>query len=78
MLLDEVSRASISKLDANLSNLVAILAKILPKLEAVKGGDLVVCVGNNGCGKSTTLSSLVHGTESLHLVMKEYFVDVNG
>ena len=52
--------------------------KIFPKLDGVKDADLVMCIGNTGCGKSTTLNSLIHGTDALHLVTREYFIDFKG
>lgn len=76
--MDELGREGISQLMPTLPNLISVLTKIFPKLDAVKNSDLVICIGNTGCGKSTTLNSLVHGTDSLHLVLREHFVNVNG
>jgi ABC-type dipeptide/oligopeptide/nickel transport system ATPase component len=61
-----------------LPNLISLLTKIFPQVDAVKNGDLVVCIGKTGCGKSTMLNSLIHGTEALNLFEGEYFIDFNG
>lgn len=40
----------------------------MPKLQ---NGDLIITIGNTGCGKSTMLSSLIYGTDALHEVRIE-------
>ena len=52
--------------------MLAILKGAFVGLEAINGSDVVVAIGNTGCGKSTLLTSLVFGTEALHLKKYEY------
>ena len=55
----------------NLGTLVQLLQRVIEyvnkELPHLRDGNLIVCIGNTGCGKSTLLSSLIYGTESLHL-----------
>lgn len=37
-------------------------------LELLKDGNVVLMLGNTGCGKSTILSSLVYGPQNLQLI----------
>ena len=59
----------------NLTNLIEILKRvkqyIIEEVPNLKYGDLIVAIGNTGCGKSTMLSSLIYGTEALHEVRVE-------
>lgn len=62
----KVEKDEVSKLPGNLSNLVNVLNKAYQLVQTgAKGGDLLVCLGNTGCGKSTMLTSLIFGTDAL-------------
>lgn len=37
-------------------------------LNVINNEDMIVTLGNTGCGKSTMLSSILFGPESLHIV----------
>ena len=56
-------------MSCNLSNLIGILKRsrkyFVEQVPNLKDGDLVVAIGNTGCGKSTMMTSLMYGTESL-------------
>lgn len=58
-----------------LSNIVDILEAVLVKIKQfetlIQNDTLVVAIGNTGTGKSTLLSSLVFGPESLEPVKME-------
>ena len=41
----------------------------------LKDGDLIVAIGNTGCGKSTMLTSLIYGCDSLK---ESRIVDMDG
>lgn len=41
------------------------------ELKIINKGNIVLVVGYTGCGKSTMLSSLIYGPDSLELVKKE-------
>lgn len=51
--------------DITLANLSTILASIFKSVREVSNADLVVCLGNTGCGKSSLLSAIVHGTDKM-------------
>lgn len=53
------------KLKCNLLNIYRVLQVAFEKLEPAKDANLVVAVGNTGCGKSTMLSSILFGSDSL-------------
>ena len=52
-----------------LGNLIEILKRaqnyILEHVPNLSEGSLIIAIGNTGCGKSTMLTSLIYGTESL-------------
>ena len=54
-------------MECTLSNLVSILAWAFEKVKCVEEQDVVVALGNTGCGKSTMFTSLIFGTEALEL-----------
>ena len=62
-----------------LYQIVSILKAALIDLENIDGKDLVIVLGNTGCGKSTMLNSLLLGPESLHeTIRKQPFILSNG
>ena len=59
-------KEKITQLDYTLKNLMFVLTHGFEQFEDAEGEDLVVAVGNTGCGKSTMLVSLAYGHETLH------------
>ena len=57
----KIDKESLKNKDCNLVNLAMALKLVFDQLEAAQDADLVLAVGNTGCGKSTMLSSLVYG-----------------
>lgn len=63
---------SIAKMECTLTNLVSILKWAFEKVKCVENQDVVVALGNTGCGKSTMFTSLIYGSDALELkVLKE-------
>ena len=66
-----LSKESISSLPLTLENLMNVLKQAYEYLDNVglsknaSQNNLIVAIGNTGCGKSTMLTSLVYGPESL-------------
>lgn len=42
-----------------------LLEEVIESLKILKDADVVLVLGNTGCGKSTMLSSLIYGPHSL-------------
>lgn len=62
-----------------LYQIVSILKAALNDLDKVDDQDLVIVLGNTGCGKSTMLNSLLLGPDSLHeIYIKEQVTLGNG
>lgn len=53
--------------ECNLINLALVLLNIYEQLDRTNDQDLILAVGNTGCGKSTMLSSLIFGPENLEI-----------
>ena len=64
-------KASIAKMECTLEHLVDILKWAFDLVKVVKDQDVVVALGNTGCGKSTMFTSLIHGPEALEIQKKE-------
>jgi len=60
----------------NLENLVAILERAYKTLKDIHQANLILAVGNTGCGKSTMLTSLMFGTDALEEKKIEYEIDI--
>ena len=54
-----------------LYQIVSILKVALIDLEKIKNKDLIIVLGNTGCGKSTMLNSLLLGPDSLHEIKQQ-------
>lgn len=52
----------------NLNDMVEYLRSAKEHMDFLQDGDIVLVLGNTGCGKSTMLSSLVYGSENLMLI----------
>ena len=70
------------KMPKDLNTFIAVCEKVFPLLEEVKGCDLVLALGNTGCGKSTMFNGLLYGPESLEIkditTEKEIFNKLTG
>lgn len=62
---DLVDKEQVKKLRCNLKNIHKVLEVAFKRLDPAKGANLVVAVGNTGCGKSTMLTSILFGPDSL-------------
>lgn len=58
-------------MECSLTNLVGILKWAFEKVKCVEGQDVVVALGNTGCGKSTMFTSLIYGSDALELKVLE-------
>lgn len=58
-------------MECTLTNLVSILKWAFEKVKCVEGQDVVVALGNTGCGKSTMFTSLIYGSDALELKILE-------
>ena len=71
-----------SHLPCTITNLMDIVSKALQSMGDVmkqlekEDISLILAVGNTGCGKSTMLSSLIDGAESLQKVEHEFKIEV--
>ena len=59
------SKEEVKKMECNFENLIPLLDLVFETLSMVNGADLLISVGNKGCGKSTMINSLMHGSQSL-------------
>ena len=66
------NKAHIEKMAINLNNLVSVLGDAFNLVNKCKFGNIVLAIGATGCGKSTMLTSLVFGAESLEKRSIEY------
>ena len=67
-----LSKESIQASPREMCDLVWILKEVFKYLKSIgldpdKKSDLIIAVGNTGCGKSTMLNSLVFGSDSLEI-----------
>ena len=51
-----------------IDNIAEVLKAAFTKYHEAKDKDIIVAVGNTGCGKSTMLTSLIYGTDMLKSV----------
>lgn len=66
---ESLNKDNIMNMSLSLDNLVSCLEQAFQemKIERYANQNLVMAIGNTGCGKSTMLSSLLFGPESLKL-----------
>lgn len=64
-------KEDISFLEFNLYNLVRCLKEAFKGLEGIRGKTAVLVIGNACVGKSTMISSLVFGCDSLEMVKNQ-------
>lgn len=67
-LINRYSKEFIRKSKISLHNLVLILQSAFKRVKSCKDKDIVLCLGATGCGKSTMISSLVYGPDSLEKI----------
>ena len=60
-------KENVKKMDVSLTSLVNVLTEGFKCLKDIKDQNLIIVIGNTGCGKSTMLSSLLNGPESLEI-----------
>ena len=59
------TKEEIKKMECNFENLIPLLDLIFETFNIVDGADLLLSIGNKGCGKSTIINSLMYGPQSL-------------
>ena len=62
---ESYGKESIAKMECTLANLVSILRWAFEQVRCVQNQDVVVALGNTGCGKSTMFTSLICGSQVL-------------
>lgn len=62
-----VDKEDIMKMSMTLENVIDTLTQLFVTIEPGNDEDLVFCIGNTRSGKSTLLTSIVEGPESLRL-----------
>ena len=62
--------------DFTLKNIVSACKQVFPVMEKADDKEIVVALGNPGCGKSTMFTSLVHGPEALERKKVEYEFEI--
>ena len=59
----------VKKVKTDIPNLTCILKQAFKKLSQAKDKEIVVAIGNSAAGKSTMLTSLIYGPQSLKLTV---------
>ena len=72
-----IDKETLKNKECTLVNLAMALKLVFDELEAAEGADLVLAIGNTGCGKSTMLTSIVYGPGHLMMVPREMIVETN-
>lgn len=72
-----IDKETLKTKDCTLVNLAMALKKVFDELEAAEGADLVLAIGNTGCGKSTMLTSIVYGPGHLSIVTRELTIETS-
>lgn len=62
--------------DFNLKNVVSACREVFGQVEKANDKEIVVALGNPGCGKSTMMTSLVYGPHSLERKKVEYEFEI--
>ena len=68
------TKEEIKKMECNFENLIPLLDLIFETFNMVEGADLLLSVGNTGCGKSTMINSFMYGPQSLEEKQLEFQV----
>ena len=64
------------KRELSLTSIHSVLAEGFKFLRQIQGANIVLVIGNTGSGKSTMLSSLLKGPESLELKQITFTIEV--
>lgn len=72
----DLQKEEIKKMPLSVRALRSCLVKAFKALDLIRGHETILAVGNTGCGKSTMLTSLVFGPDSLELQNCEKKIDV--
>jgi Tfp pilus assembly pilus retraction ATPase PilT len=67
----KLDKDTLKQMDCNLVNIAMVLKLVFEQLNAADNADLVLAIGNTGCGKSTMLTSIVFGPGHLDEVTKK-------
>ena len=62
-----MSKETILEMSPTLTNVTQILDNVTKRLIQAHGADLLICIGNTGCGKSTILASLIYGPSKMEM-----------
>ena len=71
----KIDKETLKNKECTMINLAMALKLVFDELEAADGADLVLAIGNTGCGKSTMLTSIVYGPGHLMEVKREIEVE---
>ena len=71
-----LNKENVKPLQFNLDNLVMILEEAYKTLNKVNQSNLILAVGNTGCGKSTMMTSLMFGVDALEETKIEYEIEI--
>ena len=66
--IDLTNKEYVKNLSLSLENIVKVSEEAFKKISHLKNFDLLLALGNTGCGKSTMITSLVFGHENLEIV----------
>jgi len=64
----------INKMECNFENLIPLLDLIFETFRVIDNSDLLVSVGNSGCGASTMMNALMYGPDALEEKQLEFMV----
>lgn len=67
----DVRKEDVKTMKPDLINLQRILKAGFKKVDQVKFKNIILVIGNTGCGKSTILNSMILGAEKLEFVVKK-------
>ena len=76
--IDYTDKQRISLMEPSLENLIAVCEAVFKNLDQIRDCELIMAIGNTGCGKSTMISSLVFGPEMHELTSKKEKKEING
>lgn len=71
-----LDKENVKPLHFTLENLVMILEEAFKTLANVNQSNLILAVGNTGCGKSTMMTSLMFGPSALEETKHKYEIEI--
>ena len=69
-------KKNVFQMHCNLENIMFVLERAFKNLKKLQSKNIILAVGNTGCGKSTMLTSLMYGPESLETIKIDYEITV--